>query len=988
MSMSENVLPQTTGESIYVVEVFCSYAHKDESLKKELDAHLKAMEREGLIAIWSDRRIDPGMEWEGEIDEHLESAEIILLLISSDFIASDYCYKKELNRALERHRNGEARVIPVILRPVDWTGMPFGAIQALPKNGKAVTSWRNRDESYVDITLGIRKVVEQLRQERLQVEGSDQIYWEVSLHGRINDLDRPHVEIILNTLRGYVGNSQLRLQKVTTGSIVCLFAGSREGFRIIRSKVESKELTTLAGFQIEAIKLTPIGGDLGGYKTNSQGKRSLVHKGNREEMTTMFIPDTAISSAKEDRLGRTEFGHRLGNRIRDWNREESIVIALYGSWGSGKTSLVNMAAEHIQESTKDWEKDKRPIIVRFNPWNFAEQSDLLQSFFQQLFAQIGKHVPNREREFRNAINKFAKTLAALEGLPTIGGVLAAVAKTKEIVVPQETLEDLKSSLDKLFRDLDRRILILVDDIDRLTQQEIRQLFQLIKVNADFANTIYLVAFDRGVVEKALTTEQGILGHEYLEKIVQVGFDVPPIDRPYIEEYLLTELDKVLQESLEGKWDTVRWGNLYHAGFKRLFTTLRDVKRFINGLAFNFGVVAHEVNPIDFIGIEAIRIFIPKVYTAISQDKGLFAETQSPWSTRVDQSKLREQYESIFALAGERRDVAKSICQQLFPEMKTAYENTFFGPEWQSTWRKERRICATDVFDVYFLLGTPKGDVSQSELKEIAAIASEPEKVLSIFQKMVTERRIIRLLTLLDDIIDELAEPGIDGLCQALFVLCDGLADLEYSTFFGSPDWQIARLVYKGLQKLDEQKRCQWLEERILSGPAIFAPIQQIALDEPRENKTRENPLFGETCIDNLKKACVRMLADRAKSDNLLSAKNLPYLLFRWREWDPDQKSLEEFIEHVTSNPETALDFLVSFMRPIESHTFGDYVPRSKQKIRLKEVGEFIDSQKLDSVLAHVTEHVAVTKSERHGMALRVFRAALERRNKDLPEDEF
>jgi tetratricopeptide (TPR) repeat protein len=145
------------------VEIFYSYSHKDEVLRDELEKHLSILKRQGVIRGWYDRKISAGSEWAGEIDEHLESARIVLLLISSDFLASDYCYDKEMMRAMERHNSGEAVIVPVILRDVDWSGAPFGKLQSLPTDVKAITSWPNRDAAFKDVAVGIRKAIEKMR---------------------------------------------------------------------------------------------------------------------------------------------------------------------------------------------------------------------------------------------------------------------------------------------------------------------------------------------------------------------------------------------------------------------------------------------------------------------------------------------------------------------------------------------------------------------------------------------------------------------------------------------------------------------------------------------------------------------------------------------------------------------------------------------------------------------------------------------------------
>lgn len=138
--------------------LFYSYSHKDEELRIELEKHLALLRREGLIEEWHDRKIGAGREWAEAIDQHLLSSRIILLLISADFLASDYCFDIELRAALARHQKGEAFVIPILLRPADWKSAPFAHLQMLPRDGQAVTTWDNRDEAFVEIAKGIRDV--------------------------------------------------------------------------------------------------------------------------------------------------------------------------------------------------------------------------------------------------------------------------------------------------------------------------------------------------------------------------------------------------------------------------------------------------------------------------------------------------------------------------------------------------------------------------------------------------------------------------------------------------------------------------------------------------------------------------------------------------------------------------------------------------------------------------------------------------------------
>ncbi|HKQ77733.1 MAG TPA: tetratricopeptide repeat protein [Blastocatellia bacterium] len=151
-----------------ILEVFFSYSHRDETLCDELNAHLAALRRQSVIRNWTDRKITAGDDWRDEIEKHLDSADLILLLVSSDFLNSDFCYLIETSRALLRHESGDARVIPVILRPVDWQGLAISKLQALPKDGKPVNSWTDRDEAWLNVAQGVRKAIEEMAGRKAQ----------------------------------------------------------------------------------------------------------------------------------------------------------------------------------------------------------------------------------------------------------------------------------------------------------------------------------------------------------------------------------------------------------------------------------------------------------------------------------------------------------------------------------------------------------------------------------------------------------------------------------------------------------------------------------------------------------------------------------------------------------------------------------------------------------------------------------------------------
>jgi hypothetical protein len=148
------------------LQLFYSYSHKDEALRERLEVSLALLKRQGIIQTWHDRQIGAGDEWASQISEHLENADIILLLVSADFIASDYCWDIELSRALQRHEQGQAWVIPILLREADWHSAPFGKLQALPKDAKPIKRWADEDAAFADVAQGIRKAAQALIRKR------------------------------------------------------------------------------------------------------------------------------------------------------------------------------------------------------------------------------------------------------------------------------------------------------------------------------------------------------------------------------------------------------------------------------------------------------------------------------------------------------------------------------------------------------------------------------------------------------------------------------------------------------------------------------------------------------------------------------------------------------------------------------------------------------------------------------------------------------
>jgi len=205
-------------------------------------------------------------------------------------------------------------------------------------------------------------------------------------------------------------------------------------------------------------------------------------------------------------------------------------------------------------------------------------------------------------------------------------------------VGEETAKDaerLRRDIDDLLRRQETRILVVIDDLDRLSTPEIRQMFRLIKAVADFPQTVYLLAFDHDVVASVLADDRAGGGEDFLAKIVQAPFSLPLPDRSGLRKLLFDELDLLLGKPDPDLWDQTEWGNVFHDGIDPFIRTPRDVKRYVNALRVSYPPVKDEVNPIDFLAIECLRVFAPAAYDAVRNNQALYAggeEFDRLWET--------------------------------------------------------------------------------------------------------------------------------------------------------------------------------------------------------------------------------------------------------------------------------------------------------------------------------------------------------------------
>lgn len=692
----------------------------------------------------------------------------------------------------------------------------------------------------------------------------------------------------------------------------------------------------------------------------------------------MFLGDTPIKLKKDDLLHRLPFAERLGKSLIEWKSEESIVIGLYGAWGSGKSSIVELAISFIENQVK--KDEKPPIVIKFNPWNFTEQNQLITAFLTEVSKSIRTQDNSKEAirvgEQLITYSKFfvpilfLLSVLAKEDLAKYGFLYQFTQYLPEVFkgvgnaaksfgeLKKKTLEEYKDALDKSIKKLNRKIIIVIDDIDRLNETEIKQVFQLVKLNANFPNTIYLLSFDNEKVIKALgdTTSTG---KEYLEKIVQVAFNVPILEKVRLEEILFKELDKILDKLPNTTWDGQRWGNFYHSGFGDLFTSIRQVKRYINSLAFNINHIPDEINLIDFMGIEAIRVFSPEIYAEISQNKELFTSVDSSFSRSWSEThdKKREKIDKILSVVDEKiKPSIKGIILDLFPQVNGIYGNTSYGYDFVERWNKEKRICGNERFNMYFYLVVPKGEISQKEIDEAVKLAGNLKKLEEYLRKLIKVKKVRKLFQRLPQLIDVIPIENTETFSLAVFNVSDEIPrELEGMLDFGI-EMDSVRIAYHLIKRIDDPtKRLDILENLVNKSASLDIPTRYVSLEEKKERASDDaKRLVDDDGYQKLKQSIIKKIKAYEKDGKLGSTPTLGNILYRWKEWETEQEP-KQFVDKLITSNEGVMQLLDGFTTRHSSQGIDDKVAKLKWVVSIDSMKPFVDIDKLKQLVDKLPE---------------------------------
>ena len=331
----------------------------------------------------------------------------------------------------------------------------------------------------------------------------------------------------------------------------------------------------------------------------------------------MFYSDRPINSGNEDKLNRRGFAKLLARTLVNLDSRDTFTVGLFGKWGCGKTSLVNMALEEI-ENIQAENEFKKMIIVHFEPWNFTDTNQLLTQFFVRLANEFQKKGDKNLTAIGKALENYSDAFGIFELLPGVGAPIATVGKwgvSRLGKKMQRGLDDRdvlkqKNQVIQLLSSQPNRVLVVLDDIDRLSNNQIRYIFQLITSVARFPNTTYLLVFDKEIVVEALKDVQSGNGQDYLEKVIQMPIQIPDIQRPDLHNVLFEQLDKIIVDFKDLGYNQKHWQQLFESCVDPFITHLRDINRLCNALRFKLTGISSEIDFADMFAISILEIQHP------------------------------------------------------------------------------------------------------------------------------------------------------------------------------------------------------------------------------------------------------------------------------------------------------------------------------------------------------------------------------------------
>lgn len=636
-----------------------------------------------------------------------------------------------------------------------------------------------------------------------------------------------------------------------------------------------------------------------------------------------YSTDRPIDTEEQDLLGRAHFSNQLGKAIYEYNGKDGLVIGLFGKWGTGKTSVINMAANEINKLAEG--DENKPMIMRFAPWNYSDKDNLISLFFQSLKNKIDIQ-GNEELKKRvgKALNDYSGAFDAFSLVPVVGSSVAAVLKTlaqvqgtnlMQIANLDETREILEEQLIKA----NNKIIIVIDDIDRLTNYQIRDVFQLVKQVADFPNVIYILSMDREVVRSALTEVHNIDGNEYLEKIIQVPFELPELKKSKLNNIFFSKLNHVIND-LPGKvmWDENYLNNVFNNCVDPYINTLRDINRLINTFQFRYGMLYHETSLEDMLGITTIEVLEPELYRWICNNKeavcGGFMH-EFLLNSR-DKSDYRNLYYNEFERLGIKPDLAISCISTMFPVFARDVNEFQYNYKTTSDIRGKMRVAHEERFELYFMFDLDDVKVSRNIINA-CIYRLDKDNLTKVIKEINGQGNIIYFIEEMRSLADNIPYKRLDLIASVMLNLQGEFKGENTRNIFTiSAGLNSEYLVYDIIKRIKtEEEKYKIIRSAVENANeiglgAMAKIINRIELAYGRlagKSEKLDEQIISLAHLEELEKIYVDKIQVVADSKLILDINDFNIVFYLWKCFDKD--GAEKHLQKLFKNELNKLKFI-------------------------------------------------------------------------------
>lgn len=672
--------------------------------------------------------------------------------------------------------------------------------------------------------------------------------------------------------------------------------------------------------------------------------------------------DAPIRAKDEDRLGYLPFARALAQAVAGRASGDGFVIGVQAAWGMGKSSAINLALEAIEDLESG--RPEKTRVRHFNPWLFSGLEALVRGYLSELGRVIDETVDQgTPQSTRKVVEKLVRGgaemaggAAALAALvlsggaagPWAGSIKSGVTGALNLgahVLDNRSLDSMVEALREHLRGIEGRLLVVVDDLDRLQPDELRQILTLVKTFGNLPNVIHLIVYDRTIVDGALgsaTPGQP----SFREKIVQVELDLPPPDRAGLRTMTFDRLIAVIgPEPPMGRED---WWEVTQLAFSQYLRTPRDAVRLTNALSVAWPSVQGEVYVPDFVAIELLRHFERATYDALRSNGPLLTGQ----TTFLDEEGRKASGRRIAETVPEiRRDPVVSLLARIFPKARDLLSDAFTMPHPRPPDLSGRRVGDRRGFDAYFGFSVSSSEIAVADLRLLAESIDDQETLRERLRLALNGRRpdgssfAGQLMEELSSLIDPRKEVPID-LLRILLELGDDIIEArdEANEFFLVDNrWRLRRLMEKLVERSSRGGRAQMLEALLVSPQSSLQAsalvVGEIGQDHglvwDRSDDPRSEPLLTEAETRSIGKAFASRIASDAERGELSTRPVIGVVLRVWSSFGGSE-SARQFLLSRLDDVRSSLDLAFATMSEISASS-EPYRYRKLQRLPAEDI---------------------------------------------------